>query len=237
MKKIAIAILANGPYKMFLDKLIDTARINFLKDHRRTFFVITDGGFDNSHSEDCKVHIQERKGWPLDCLLRPAYVASIEAELKEFDYVYFLGANLVILQEITESDIFPDESGLVAVEHLSFADRNNMRFTYDRNPHSAAYIPLGEGSVYYQAIVWGGTTEAYLKMNAVCAERTKIDMDNKVEAVWLDESHLNRYLYENPPKTISALFAWPEMSPTLSEIKILQLEKKKYINGNFKYVN
>jgi hypothetical protein len=43
--------------------------------------------------------------------------------------------------------------------------------------------------------------------------RKSIDTDiaNGVVALWHDESHLNRYLYDHPPaKTLTPAFCWPD---------------------------
>jgi hypothetical protein len=226
---------------MFLDKMIDSTRNFFLKNHQREFYIVTDEkDFKNASSSDVKVFLQERKGWPEDCLLRSRYIIDIASETETCDYLYFFGANLVVMQEIDE-DVLPDESGLAVVEHAWNVHRDNKRYAYDRNPKSKAYIPMGEGKIYYQAIFWGGSRIKFLEMSETIAENTDEDIRNKVEAVWLDESHLNKYLYDNPPKTLSPYYAWPQMiqiSPELSkEIKILQLEKRNYLSGNFRYIN
>jgi hypothetical protein len=69
---------------------------------------------------------------------------------------------------------------------------------------------------------------------------TNVDIQNKTEPIWLDESYLNKYFLTNPPKTLSPFYAWPtHMSGynDISNLKILQLQKKDYIKQeNFQYI-
>lgn len=237
--KIGIFCLANGPYIIFLDNLIEGCEQYFLPAHEKKYFVITDSRFNNDTKENVTVINKKRNGWPLDCLLRPQYACELETLAKDVDYIYFFNVNLSIYSEVNE-DILPDETGLVGVEHPCFMHRDNKIFTYDRNPLTKAYIPEGEGSIYYQACLWGGTTEAFMKMSKTVEGWANEDLANKVEPVWLDESYLNKYYYLNPPKTLDSSYAWPtHMTPPFdaSKIKIIQLQKKDYIgNSNFQYM-
>lgn len=235
--KIGIICLANGPYSVFIDSMVNSVREKFLSSHERNFFIITDSkSFDNYDSKDCKTYIQERKGWPDDCLLRSDYVLSISDDLKEMDVLFFFGANLRVNVEIGD-EILPDDSGFVAVEHSCFTNRNTAGFTYDRNPLSKAYVPIGEGEIYYQAIVWGGNTDKFLQMSKTMAENILEDKTNNVEALWLDESHLNRYFIDNRVKTLSPNYAWPEAFGMNSNVQIIQLDKTRYLSGNFRYLD
>jgi hypothetical protein len=148
-------------------------------------------------------------------------------------------ANIFIYDQINE-EILPDKSGLVGVEHIHYSHRNSLSFTYDRNPLSKAYIPLGEGSIYYQACLWGGTQKAFIELSQTIQEWTNEDLNNNIEPIWLDESYLNKYFLINPPKTLPSTFAFPTNMPLFSNSslpKILQLEKKDYIfDENFRFL-
>jgi hypothetical protein len=141
--------------------------------------------------------------------------------------------------EINE-EILPDESGLIGVEHPYYNHRQNMLFTYDRDPNTQAYIPLGEGSIYYQACFWGGITKNFLKLSKTITNWVNQDLEKKVEPIWLDESYLNKYFLLNPPKTLSHTYAWPEdflLYSDTPQIKIVQLNKKNYISDeNFRFI-
>lgn len=237
--KIGVICLANGPYSIFIDNLIQSCEEKFLPKYDKEYFIITDSDFECSKQKNVHVVLRERKGWPLDCLLRPQYSFELEKELQKLDYVYFFNANMSIYSEVNE-EIFPDESGLVGVEHACFTHRNNNQFTYDRNPLSLAYIPQGEGTIYYQACLWGGKSSSFIELSKTISEWTSTDLNNNVEPVWLDESYLNRYFLDNPPKLLHSVYAWPTHMPLYSdspELKILQLQKNDYIKeNNFKYI-
>ena len=72
--------------------------------------------------------------------------------------------------------------------------------SYDRNPKSLAYVPVGdEGEFYYAGGFNGGCTLKFLEMCEVLAGRVIEDLNNNVIALWHDESQMNRYLIDNPP--------------------------------------
>ncbi len=99
---------------------------------------------------------------------------------------------------------------------------------------------MGEGKIYYQACLWGGTTQAFMKLSKTIQEWVNEDLNNKVEPIWLDESYLNKYFWLSPPKLLSSLYAWPTNMPLYSDysdVKILQLQKKDYISDeNFRFI-
>ncbi len=237
MKKIGIICLANGPYSIFIDNLIQSCEEKFLPKYQKEYFIITDSEFEYNIQKNVHTISKQRNGWPLDCLLRPQYSYELQEKTQHLDYIYFFNANMSIYDEIGE-DILPDGNELVGVEHVHYTHRNNIHFTYDRNPLTKAYIPIGEGKIYYQACLWGGTTKAFMELSKTIQEWTDEDLNKGVEPVWLDESYLNKYFWLFPPKLLPSLYAWPTNMPVYSDTpKILQLQKNDYIkNNNFKYL-
>ncbi|KAG7239539.1 hypothetical protein INR49_028815 [Caranx melampygus] len=64
--------------------------------------------------------------------------------------------------------------------------------------------PAGEGDYYYTAAVWGGYLEEMYKLVKYCYLQSEEDAKHDIEAVWQEESHLNRYLlYNKPTKVLS----------------------------------
>ena len=237
--KVGIFCLANGPYSIFIDNIIESSEKYFLPTYEKEYFIITDSPFSSSTRDNVTVIYKERNGWPLDCILRPQYSYELESTTRHLDYIYFFNANTSIYSEVGE-EVLPDESNLVGVEHPCFTHRLNNIFTYDRNPASKAYIEQGKGTIYYQACFWGGTTKAFMELSRVITEWANEDLVNKVEPVWLDESYLNKYFLLNTPKTLPPTFAWPTHMPfyaEASELKIVQLDKAAYIkDSNFRYI-
>lgn len=235
--KIGIICLANGPYSIFIDNLIESCEEKFLPKCLKEYFIFTDSNFLNITKENVNAIYKERKGWPHDCLIRPQYSYELIYKTEHLDYIYFFNANMSIYDEIDE-EIFPDDSGLVGVEHPHFTHRNNIDFTYDRNPYSNAFIPLGEGKIYYQACLWGGTREKFMDLSFSIKKWVDEDLDKGIEPIWLDESYLNAYFLENPPKTLPCTYAWPtymSVDTNTPPIKILQLQKRDYLPENYQY--
>lgn len=237
---VGIICLSTGPYSIFIDRMIERANEKFLLDHEKEYFIFTDSDFKHKEDKNITTIYKKRYGYPMDCLLRPQYAVELKEQTKHLDYIYFFNANTFIYKEVGD-DILPDESGLVGVEHSGFSDRNRDRFTYERNPLSNAYIPHGEGNIYYQCCFWGGTTTAFMEMSEVMANWIKEDVDKNIIAVWFDESYLNRYYLNIQPKILPVGYSWPTSYPENIhhvDVRIAQLHKQDFISDpNFRYLH
>ena len=151
------------------------------------------------------------------------FLRPTEKELENFDFVFFMNANMEVVSLISE-DILPteEESGLVATHHPGFYKKDPEKFTYERNHRSNFYIPFGSGETYVQGCFNGGRSKEFLKMCREIKERMDADLMNKIIPVWHDESALNWYLLDKNPKILHPTYAWPEFV-FLTEEKIIKM--------------
>lgn len=232
-KNIGIIYICTGKYIQFLEDFLTSAENNFLPNHKKEYFIFTDAEFDNPDPNKFHIIKQEKLGWPYDTLNRFHMINKISSNLESIDYIYFCNANLIINKTIDEN-IFPDSGqDMIGVNHPGQYQQNNTEFTYDRNPDSLACISLGEGKYYYQGCLFGGTKDAFLKMSKQLQENIDIDLSKNVIALWHDESHLNKYFLDNPPKTLDPSYANPEAFYIPFDKKIIQLDKNKLGGHDF----
>jgi len=220
--KIAITTIATGKYDVFVPSLIDSCEKYFLPNLEKKYFIFTDS--DKILTSDKVVKVNQNKlGWPYDTMLRFHMFSSIEKELENFDFVFFMNANMEVVSLISE-DILPteEESGLVATHHPGFYKKDPEKFTYERNHRSNFYIPFGSGETYVQGCFNGGRSKEFLKMCREIKERMDADLMNKIIPVWHDESALNWYLLDKNPKILHPTYAWPEFV-FLTEEKIIKM--------------
>lgn len=112
---------------------------------------------------------------------------------------------------------------LVAVIHPWFTDFQREKFTYERRPESQAFIPHEEGDYYYTAAAFGGSVQEVHKLTKACREHQTIDAANSIEAVWHDESHLNKYfLYNKPSKLLSPEYLWRDVNDGSNIIQVIR---------------
>jgi len=86
-------------------------------------------------------------------------------------------------------------------------------------------VSQDEGKVYYAGGFNGGTTESFLEMSKTIKERINKDLEKNIIAIWHDESQMNRYFIDNPPKVLSPSYCYPESWNIPFEKKILALNK------------
>lgn len=194
--KICILSIATNKYIRFVQELYNSIEKNFLVGHDINCLLFTDHEVESS--DNVKVHYIEHEPWPMPTLKRYNYFVKEKDFILDHDYCFYFDADMRV------DNIVGDEvlGNLVATEHpyQSFYSINEM--SYDRNPKSLAYVPIGEGKKYYAGGFNGGSTKDFLNMSEVISKNVNEDLKNNVIALWHDESHLNRYLIDNPP-TIS----------------------------------
>lgn len=144
-------------------------------------------------------------------LKRFNYFIKEKEFISQFDYCFYFDVDMGIVDNVGE-EVLGD---LVATMHPYQSFYPKEQRSYDRNPKSLAYVPVGEeGENYYAGGFNGGSTKRFLEMAEVLADRVTKDLENDVIALWHDESHMNRYLIDNPPAlslTPSYCFAEEQM--------------------------
>jgi hypothetical protein len=229
MMKIAILYICTGKYSIFWDDFFKSSEKFLLPDHEKHYFVFTDSADINT---DCRIHkiFQERRGFPLDSLLRFEMFMTISDKLKLYDYIYFFNSNIQFVSPVG-NEIFPDEShgGIVGFLHPGYCNKSAFWFPYERRKKSAAYIsPHMEKFKYYMGAANGGRTQDYLNLVQTCYKNTQSDLQKGIIAIYHDESHLNKYLADKHIMELSPAYLYPEDSKLDFDPKILIVNKVKH---------
>ncbi|WP_114985932.1 family 6 glucosyltransferase [Helicobacter muridarum] len=233
--KIAILYICTGAYSIFWQDFYNSAKHHLLIEHMLEYFVFTDAKslYAESNPDVHKIH-QENLGWPYNTLKRFEMFLRVEDALKEFDFVFFFNANCLFFQHVGE-EFLPIEKDLLVVQHSGFIDIAREHFTYERNPESLACIALNEGKHYVQGSINGGKTKAFLTLARTLYERIEDDISRGIIAIWHDESHLNRYIIDNPNyKLMHYGYNFPEGSWHVPSggVYIILRDKSKTIDVN-----
>ncbi|KAM4663366.1 histo-blood group ABO system transferase 1-like [Discoglossus pictus] len=181
--------------------------------HKVSYYVFTDRAIDIP-----KINL--RKGRRLVILEVPSYQRWQEVSMRRMQminyYVYKSFINEVDYLVCVDVDMrFSDEVGveilsnMVGTLHPGFFKASRRSYTYERRPESEAYIPADEGDFYYAGGFFGGTVEEVYKLTKHCHNAMMRDKAKRIEAIWHDESYLNKYfLYHKPTKILSPEYLW-----------------------------
>lgn len=230
--KIGIMTICTGKYDKFFQKLYDSCENNFLRNHEKVYYVFSDGDIPNKPNI-FRIN-QSKLGWPYDTMMRFHMFNSIKDELLKNDYIFFFNANMLVMNEISDS-VIPgvDNDYLMGVSHPSFYNIPVDFTTYDRNNKCSCFIPYGQGKNYYQGCFNGGRSIEFMEMCDVLSKNIDIDLKNGIIPLWHDESQINWYYKDRNPLTLNPGFAYPEMWQLPFDRHILQLDKEHYGGHNF----
>lgn len=215
--KVAIAFIGTSKYLNFLPQYYEKIHENFLPNTEKTFLVFTDG--EGDYPEDVKVYSQEHLEWPYITLTRFEILNKSREEIAKHDWLVFLDADTLVVDKVLEEDFFSDKP-FFGVWHpchnLGMPPHNKVPGAFETNPNSLACMDLSLDNYpqyYYQGCLWGGRVPEVLDMIDILENRVKKDLENGVIAVWHDESHLNKFLNENPGivNTLGPEYAYPEV--------------------------
>lgn len=110
----------------------------------------------------------------------------------------------------------------VALLHAHFYKLPKERFTYDKNPKSKAYMESGD--YYYHAAIFGGLWQNVKNLTDTCYLSIMEDKQAGVEALWHDESHLNKYFWlYKPRRLLSPEYCWDPSIGNDKDISVRRL--------------
>jgi hypothetical protein len=235
--KIAVLYIATGRYLQFFDTFYKSAERYFFKDIPKQYFVFTDNINCRSLCRDNITFVhQEHMEWPFITLFRYKMFLSIQSKLTPFDYVFFCNSNSLFIKHVGH-EILPsaNENHLVAVVRNPLVLSKDIdSFSYERNPVSSAYIPFGQGVYYFRGGFNGGKVKEYLDLCKTIDSNVEKDKKKNIIAIWHDESHLNKYLFNTPPKVLGPSYCFAqEWFGRIDGIKpIIMMRDKKLYFGN-----
>lgn len=201
--KILLHVIATNKYTQFLEGIIESSDSFLFKQSDLDIIVHTNMDISDIKERYAEGRIGifnnhiDHEQWPYTTLKRFHYFLSSIDVVRKYDYSFYVDVDSIFSGEINE-DILPNE-GMIGTIHPCLFEGNG---TPDRNPMSTAYIKPGSDNRYFCGGFFGGSTDYFIK---ACEElKTSIDADisKSIMAVWHDESHLNRYFFENPPSVV-----------------------------------
>lgn len=184
----ALVLIATGEkYHRFIRPLVGSADTFFVP---HTTFLFTDSPEDYGVTQ----FPHENLGYPLATLKRYHTFLTQRERLSKFDYVFYIDIDALFVSPVGP-EIFG--SGITATKHQAY---HRGGYDLEENKQSTAYLPSVRQ--YFCGGFNGGTSVSFLRMAEVIARNVDVDLANGVVAKWHDESHLNKYLEENPPSRV-----------------------------------
>ncbi|KAM4876493.1 histo-blood group ABO system transferase 2-like [Thomomys bottae] len=222
---VGLSVFAIKKYVAFLRQFLESAEQHFMVGFRVNYYVFTDQPVDMPQvvlGPGRRLLVQSVPSYPRwqDVSMRRMEMISRFLEQRprlEMDYLVCVDVDMKFQDHVGVEILTP----LFGTLHPGFYRAKRASFTYERRPQSQAYIPLDQGDFYYMGAFFGGSVEEVHRLTRACHEAMQADRDNHIEAVWHDESHLNKYLlYHKPTKVLSPEYLWdPRM---LSRPSVLQ---------------
>lgn len=221
-KKYKVALLficINEPYWPYLFQVMVDAKSKFLPMHDVDTLVWSD------MPKDLQVgthHFEvESVAWPMPTLMRYHLFLQQEELLETYDYIFYLDADMRIVDTVGDEII---GEGLTMAEHPMYASAKRFIPPYEPNKESTAYVHrLGivtnddKGQPWFKPLYAAGGFQggkASLYVEAMKAMRANIDKDfhNNYTAIWNDESHWNKYLfdYKGHLTVLTPSFVYPD---------------------------
>ncbi|KAL1777282.1 Alpha 1,3-galactosyltransferase 2 [Sigmodon hispidus] len=233
---IGLTVFAVGRYlEKYLKRFLESAEQHFMVGQNVVYYVFTDLPEAVPHmvlgqGRLLRVETVQRESRWQDvsmARMRTLYEALGGQLGRETDYVFCLDVD----QHFT-GNFGPEVlSDLVAQLHAWHYHWPRWLLPYERNQRSAAALSLREGDFYYHAAVFGGNVKALRKLTSHCVRGQQLDRERGIEALWHDESHLNKFFWLNKPtKLLSPEFCWDQHIGWRAEIHHPRLlwEPKEY---------
>ncbi|KAG8447558.1 hypothetical protein GDO86_014891, partial [Hymenochirus boettgeri] len=210
---VGVTIFAVKKYTVFVKTFIKTAEKFFMVGHKVNYYVFTDRPDDipkialPEGRQMVILNVPSYQRWQEVSMRRMEMIRDFSQQrfIKEVDYLVCVDVDMQFTDDVGV-EILSEVFGTL---HPGFYGASRQHFTYERRPQSQAYIPQDEGDFYYAGGYFGGTVQEVYKLTDFCHKAMMTDKQDNIEAVWHDESYLNKYfLYHKPTKVLSIEYLW-----------------------------
>uniref|UniRef100_A0A8D1UH20 N-acetyllactosaminide alpha-1,3-galactosyltransferase n=1 Tax=Sus scrofa TaxID=9823 RepID=A0A8D1UH20_PIG len=223
---VGLTVFAVGRYTdCYLYTFISSADTYFMVGQRVIIYVLIDD-FSKMPWIDLK------KRWQDINMMRMKTINEhvIDHIQYEVDFHFCMDVDQIFLRKYGLETL----GELVAQLQAYWYKRGPIEFPYERSQLSEAHIPIGKGDFYYHPAVFGGTPIQVLNIAKDCFKGILNNKKNNIEAVWHDESHLNKYFFlHKPTKLLSPECCWDLFRNNNDEINNFKLY---WAIKNYEYV-
>ncbi|KAI4827150.1 hypothetical protein KUCAC02_030570 [Chaenocephalus aceratus] len=224
---VALTVFAVGRYlDAYLHTFLNSSEQHFMVGLPVTYYVFTDmpekvPNIKLSPLRSMKViKVEKNSRWQDVSMMRMKSISNvIESDIHHHcTHVFCFDVDQVFTGRFG-SEALGDS---VALLHAHYYRLPKHLYTYDRNPNSKAYMETGD--FYYHAAIFGGSWKNVKALTEACYQGIMEDKQNNVEALWHDESHLNKYmLLHKPSKVLSPEYCWDTSIGFRSDIQVTRL--------------
>jgi histo-blood group ABO system transferase len=225
--KIGLNLIATNKYISFVPNILGSIEMFFFVDDQVDILIHTNMETNHIIPTDPRIRVIpneiSHEDWPFTTLKRFHYFLSARKYLEKCEVVFYIDVDSLFIGELDKSML--RENGLFGTLHPCLF---NGEGTPERNPLSTACIPPGSGNSYFCGGFFGGKTSDFMQMCEMLKDNIDSDLENEIIAIWHDESHLNKYFFDNKPTVVfSPPFAVAEnITKETEESKIRFLDKK-----------
>jgi hypothetical protein len=229
---IGVLYICTGKYNVFWAEFYKSSKKYFFSKEKSNvhYFVFTDD-FNINSTDEITIIKTPSNGFPKDSLYRFELFTTHKKKFLNIDYLFFFNSNMVFLDYVGAEILPKKENGFItATLHPGYYSSGVDKYPYERNPESTAFIPIYPdiSYKYYMGGLNGGKVKEFLKLCKTCHLQIKKDDSKGVLAIFHDESHLNKYLYNKNPLALPIDYGMPEDSNLLPNPKLLILNKSKH---------
>jgi len=214
-KNVAVVFIGTDKYLKFLPSWYESCEEKLMPGVDKKYFVFTDGEVSGA-PENISVYRQEHMQWPFITLLRFSTILKAQDELKNYDWVLFLDADMVVVDSIAPEELFSTKP-YIGVHHpchfLKMPPHNEFPGAFETEEKSEAGVESTDDlSVYFQGCLWGGRVPEVIEMMKELDTRTQTDLKNDIIAKWHDESQMNKFFSErrSDVNVLHPAYAFPE---------------------------
>ncbi|KAM6927684.1 N-acetyllactosaminide alpha-1,3-galactosyltransferase-like isoform 1-T2 [Xenentodon cancila] len=209
---VALTVFAIGRYlDAYLETFLKSSELHFMLGLPVTYYVFTDTpekvpNIKLGAQRSLKIiKVERHSRWQDISMTRMKTISDfIESDIRHHcTHVFCFDVDQVFTGRFGAEAL----GDLVALLHAYYYHALKIYFTYDYNPKSKAYMETGD--FYYHAAIFGGSWKSVKALTESCYKSILEDKKNNVEALWHDESHLNKYLWlHKPSRVLSPEYCW-----------------------------